>query len=105
MSGIVMSVEAMETDEPELGVRLVPSWAQPIMSYMVDGRLPSDEVSARQIQRRSKSFTIITRELYKRSVTTVLQRCVEPEEGQETSGIFIKEIGRASCRERVYVLV
>ena len=65
MSDVVMSVEAMEIDGPELGVRPVPGWAQPIMSYMVDGSLPSDEVSARQIQRRSKSFTIINRELYK----------------------------------------
>ena len=71
-SDMVMSVEAMEIDEAVLGVRLVPVWAQPITSYMVDGSFPSDEVSARQIQRRSKAFTIINSELYKRSATTVL---------------------------------
>ena len=83
MSGVVMSVEAAETDDPALGVRPVPVWAQPIMTYLVEGCLPGEEISARQIQRRSKAFTIINRELYKRSATTVLQRCVEPEEGEE----------------------
>ena len=88
-----MSVDAMEIDEPVLGTRPVPAWAQPIMTFMLDGSLPSDEVSARKIQRRSKSFTIINRELYKRSVTTVLQRCVEPEEGQE----ILRDIHQGEC--------
>ena len=72
VSDVIMSVEAMEIDEPAPGVRPVPVWAQPIMRYLVEGSLPSEEVSARQIQRRSKAFTIINRELYKRSSTTVL---------------------------------
>lgn len=78
-----MSAEAMMVDEAVFTVRDVPSWAQPIMSYMTDGSLPSEEVLARQVQRRAKAFTIINGEMYKRSVTNVLQRCVEPEEGQE----------------------
>ena len=93
MSGVVMSVEAMEIDEPVLGVRPVPVWAQPIMSYMVEGSLPGDEVSARQIQRRSKAFIIINSELYKRSATTLLQRCVEPEDGQE----ILRDIHQGEC--------
>jgi hypothetical protein len=31
--------------------------------------------------RRSKAFTIIQGELYKRSITGVLQRCIAPEDG------------------------
>ena len=50
---VIMSVEAMEIDEPELGVRPVPVWAQPIMTYLVEDSLPGDEVSARQIDRKS----------------------------------------------------
>ncbi|XP_010233177.1 uncharacterized protein LOC104583132 [Brachypodium distachyon] len=80
------SVEPMEIDEPDEPIfttRLVSVWVQPIMSYLKDGSLPEEELSARQIQRRAKAYTIINDELYKRSVTNVLQRCVEPEEGQE----------------------
>ena len=48
VSDRVISVDAMETDEPALGVRPVPIWAQPIMAYLVEGSLPGEEVSARQ---------------------------------------------------------
>ena len=73
--------DPMPVDEPIFPERLVPDWAQKFMAYLVDGILPSEEVEARQIVRRAKSFTIINKERYKRSVTG--------------------KIGRASCRERV----
>ena len=73
-----MSVDVMDVDEQIFPVRQVPGWAQPIMSYMMDGSLPSDPTEARRVQRRSKAYTNINMELYKRSVTMVLQRCVEP---------------------------
>ena len=75
--------DPMDIDEPiPLSmIRPAPRWAQGIMSYMEDGELPDNEVLARQIQRRSKAYTIFHGELHKKSVTTILQRCVEPEEG------------------------
>ncbi|XP_024310613.1 uncharacterized protein LOC104584890 isoform X1 [Brachypodium distachyon] len=91
-----MAVEPMEIDEPDEPIfttRPVPAWAQPIMSYLKDGSLLEEEVSARQIQRRAKAYTIINGELYKRSVTNVLQRCVEPEEGQE----ILRDIHQGEC--------
>ena len=48
---------------------------------------------AKRIQRRAKSYTIINGEMYKRSVTGVLQRCVEPEEGKE----MLREIHQGEC--------
>jgi ribonuclease HI len=89
----VMSVDLMEVDDLIFPVHPVPEWAQPIMAYMMDGSLPSNEVEARQVQRRSKAYTIINQELYKRSVTEVLQRCVEPQEGQE----MLLEIHQGEC--------
>ena len=67
--------EPMEEDEPMplQTIKPAPKWAQGIMSYMEDGDLPSDEVLARQIQRRSKSYVIYHGELHKKSVTSVLQ--------------------------------
>ena len=93
MSAEAMSVEPMSVDEAVFNVHAVPSWAQPIMSYMVDGELPSDENSARRVQRRAKAFTIINGELYKRRVTGVLQRCVESGEGQE----ILQDIHQGEC--------
>ena len=88
-----MSVDLMEVDDPVFPVRPVPGWAQPLMAYMMDGSLPSNEVEAMQVQRRSKAYIIINQELYKRSVTEVLQRCVAPQEGQE----MLLEIHQGEC--------
>jgi transposase InsO family protein len=70
-----------------------PSWARPILNYLVSGELPADEVSARQVQRRAGAYTIINRELVKRSATGVFQRCVEPEKGIA----ILKDVHQGEC--------
>ena len=76
--------------------RAVPSWAQPFMDYLAEGKLPEDKWLARQVLRRAKGFTIINGEVYHRSATTVLQCCVKPEEGRE----ILKEIHQGECGHR-----
>jgi hypothetical protein len=76
-----MSVEVMEIDQAVFTVREVPSWVHPIMDFMVNGQVPADEAKTCRIQRRSKAYTIINNEVYKRSATGVLQRCVKSAEG------------------------
>jgi ribonuclease HI len=49
-------------------IREIPSWAEPFSNYLITGDLPQDEAEARQIQHRVGAYTIINRELYKRSV-------------------------------------
>ncbi|XP_044374719.1 uncharacterized protein, partial [Triticum aestivum] len=70
-----------------------PSWAQPILNFLVNRELPTDEISARQVQRRAGAYTIINRELVRRSVTGVFQRCVEPEKGIA----ILKDIHQGEC--------
>ena len=72
----------MSVDELIFPQHPIPTWVQPIMSYLVDEVLPEDETLARKIQRKSKSYTVINGDIYRRSVTGVLQRCIKPEEGQ-----------------------
>jgi hypothetical protein len=67
-----VSIEVMEIDQPVFTAREVPSWARPIMDFMVNGQVPADEAEAHRIQRRSKAYTIINNEVYKRSTTGVL---------------------------------
>ena len=74
-------------------IRCVPSWAQAFLSYLADGKLPENRVQARQIERRAKAYTIINHQLYKRSVSGVFQRCVEPAEGIE----LLREIHQGEC--------
>jgi hypothetical protein len=78
-----VSVKMMEIDQTVFTVREVPLWARPIMDFLVDGQVPADETEAHRVTRRSKGYTIINKEIYKRSATGVLQRCVESAEGLE----------------------
>jgi hypothetical protein len=55
-------------------------WTKPYLAYLIRGELPEDTIDHRQIMQRSKAFTIIQGELYKRSTTGVLQRCIAPED-------------------------
>jgi hypothetical protein len=56
-------------------------WTKSYLAYLIQGELPEDTIHHRQIMRCSKAFTIIQGELYKRSTTGVLQRCIAPEDG------------------------
>ncbi|KAK1632810.1 hypothetical protein QYE76_007125 [Lolium multiflorum] len=88
-----MPVDGMDIDVPVFLVREAPTWVEPIKEFLINGTLPVDETESRRIQRRSKAYTIINGEVYKRSVTGVLQRCVEPEEGKE----MLVEIHQGEC--------
>jgi transcription antitermination factor NusG len=94
-----VSVEMMEIDQAVFTVREVPSWARPIMDFLVDGQVPADETEARRVTRRSKGYTIINKEIYKRSAMGVLQRCVESAEGQE----MLREIHQGDTTRNVLI--
>ena len=83
-TGAAESEDPMDMDEPVplCMIRPPPRWAQGIMTYLESGELPEDEVLSRQIQRRSKAYVIWQGELPRKSPTAILERCVEPEEGE-----------------------
>ncbi|KAI4971080.1 hypothetical protein ZWY2020_001994 [Hordeum vulgare] len=60
---------------------VIPDWTEPSIAYILRHELPKDEVQARQIVRRSKSFTVIDGQLYRESVSGVLQRCISQRRG------------------------
>jgi hypothetical protein len=74
-------------------IREIPSWAEPFSNYLITRDLPQDEVEARRLQRRVGAYTIINSELYKRSVSGIFQKCIEPEEGIE----LLREIHQGEC--------
>jgi ribonuclease HI len=74
-------------------IREIPSWAEPFSNYLIMGDLPQDEVEARRLQCRALAYTIINSELYKRSVSGLFQKCIEPEEGIE----LLREIHQGEC--------
>jgi transposase InsO family protein len=66
---------------------------QPYLAYLINKEIPEDPVEARRVIRRSKAFTVIKGELYKRSISGVLQRCVTPEVGK----LILKDIHEGIC--------
>ncbi|XP_020171377.1 uncharacterized protein [Aegilops tauschii subsp. strangulata] len=87
----LVSVAVMTVDEIE-----APSWAQPILNFLVSRELPADKILARQVQRWAAAYTIVNRELVRHSVTGVFQRCVELEKGQA----ILKDIHQGECSHR-----
>ena len=71
--------EAMEIDEAPTS----QDWRAQYLNWMIRGVLPSDCAQARCLARRAKSFVLIDDELYKRSPSGVLQRCIPISEGKE----------------------
>ncbi|KAK1699282.1 hypothetical protein QYE76_015979 [Lolium multiflorum] len=72
---------------------IIPAWTQPFLDYLIDQKLPKDEVLARQIIRRARSYTIVDGQLYKRSATGVFLKCVSNQDGIE----ILVEIHAGDC--------
>jgi hypothetical protein len=70
-------------------------WMQPYLAYMLHKKLPEDVVEARSIVRRSKAFVVVKGELYKKSISGVLQICVTPQEGQ----FILHDIHAGICQQ------
>jgi len=81
--------EAMEIDEAPTS----QDWRVQYLHWMIRGVLPSNRAQARRLDRRAKSFILINNELYKRSPSGVLQRCIPIPEGKE----LIRDIHAGTC--------
>jgi hypothetical protein len=59
-------------------------WRVLYLDHLTRGDLPLDKIEARRITCRAKSFVIFgdSKELYRRSPTGILQRCITNEEGR-----------------------
>jgi hypothetical protein len=55
---------------------------QPYLAYMINKTLTEDVIEARRIMQWSKAFVVVKGELYKKSISGVLQRCITPQKGQ-----------------------
>jgi transposase InsO family protein len=69
-----------------LDVEPAPSevdWRDKYIALMNRGELPLDRSEAKRIARTAKSFTLVDSELYKRTTSGILQRCVPIPQGRE----------------------
>jgi hypothetical protein len=77
--------EALRVEGERNGVTPKLNWQSPYLEYLLRGELPLDTAEARRLARRAKSFVLLgdEKELYHRSPSGILQRCVSVAEGQE----------------------
>ena len=92
-SGSGAPADDQEEEEIAEIMMIQTPWMQPYLAYMINEEIPEDPVEARRVIRRSKAFVIVKGELYKRSISGILQRCITPEEGQ----IILKDIHGGVC--------
>ena len=62
---------------------VIAPWTEPFLAYLTRQELPEDQNEACCIVRRSKAYRVHEGELYKKSTTGVLQRCISEEEGRK----------------------
>jgi ribonuclease HI len=87
--------EALPVEEEQNGVTPDPNWQTPYLEYLLRGDLPIDKTKARWLARRAKSFVLLDdeNELYHRSPSGILQRCISIAQGQE----LLQEIHSGAC--------
>jgi hypothetical protein len=85
--------EVMAIDEPPEVNLEDPDWWFPILEWLVEGKLPSDQTEARRIASRAKAFVLIDGELYKRGTASILMRCIPRDQGRE----LLQEMHAGTC--------
>ncbi|XP_048493008.1 uncharacterized protein LOC125493585 [Beta vulgaris subsp. vulgaris] len=70
-----------------------PTWMDKIISFSQDGILPEDELEVEKIRRWARWFTYHEGQLYKKSFTHPLLRCLTPQEG----AYVLREIHQGAC--------
>jgi hypothetical protein len=85
----------MQTEGSTPPADLKLDWRTPYLDCLIRGNLPPDKTEARWIARRVKTFVIYgnDKELYRRSPTGVLQRCITVEEGRN----LLKDLHSGAC--------
>ena len=59
-----------------------PSWMNPITQYINTGELPNEKDKAHRVQVQSAKFSVIYRQLFKRSLNGSYLKCLTTEQGQ-----------------------
>jgi ribonuclease HI len=87
--------EALRVEEERNGVTPNRNWQTPYLQYLHRGELPLDRAEARRLARHTRSFVLLgeEKELYHRSPSGILQRCISIAEGQE----LLQEIHSGAC--------
>ena len=80
-------------ETPTLTMQNANSWTTPIVSFLLDRRLPQDTDEARKIRKRAARFTVLNDTLYKRGFSMPYLKCVDQDEAK----YILEEIHEGVC--------
>nr|KYP43933.1 Transposon Ty3-I Gag-Pol polyprotein [Cajanus cajan] len=70
------------------------NWMTGIIEYLLDGTLSTDLLEAKKMRTKAARYTMIAGELYKRSISAPLLKCLAPEQAH----YVLQEIHEGVCR-------
>jgi len=94
VEALLVAAEVMEVEQPSQHPSRPFDWRTPFLDCLIQGELPEDRAEAHRITRRAKSYTYgESKELYRRSPTGILQRCITVEEGRK----LLEDLHSGAC--------
>jgi len=95
IEALLAAVEVMEIEQPSQHSGRPFDLCTPFLDCLIRGELPEDRAKACRITRRAKSYVIYgeSKELYRRSPTRILQRCITIEEARK----LLEDLHSGAC--------
>ena len=98
------SIDLCDVEVAQVGSEL--NWMDPILDYIIDGRLPDDPKEAVKVRTRSARFTNHKGSLYKRGFFTPILKCIARKDIEYVlrevhEGICGNHIGARALAEKV----
>jgi len=69
------------------------NWMTHILNFLIHYTLPENEAEARRVRRQAASYTVISRELFKRGFSILLLKCLDPTQAE----YVLAELHRGIC--------
>jgi hypothetical protein len=89
--------EAMDIEPDAPTLDDLPDWRYPLLQRLADGTLPPNQAEARRVARCAKAFVLLDGEMYKRSPSGILMRCITRQEGTK----LLQEIHSGACSHHI----
>ncbi|XP_052172206.1 uncharacterized protein LOC127788137 [Diospyros lotus] len=89
--------KSIEEVVDQLCVEDEPSWMDPLLLYLREERLPQVDSEAQEVRRKARSYVLVNGELYRRSFSQPLLKCIKLREAD----YILREIHEGICGSHI----
>nr|XP_025634567.1 uncharacterized protein LOC112728581 [Arachis hypogaea] len=86
--------------EPAVALHLTkigPSWMDPIINFLENGKLPDDEKEVKALRREAAKYAIIQGQLFKKGLSQPLLKCLHPDQ----TDYILREVHEGCCGHHI----